>query len=191
MKKAKFIFRRNGKMDVIQTIKCIPNVQIENVAWEKILNKPLDFIQKNITSTYLPLASYKVYKGKHKGNQIILFIDWDKDQLIPVYGVREVGTPHSSEISGTTEHGFFQSIEEAAEKFKHISMRYELQTVYRVYQAKLKGEDEIIRFSVSELREISFRKEVEEGRFLIDLDSLVLLKETEDRNEARALATEF
>lgn len=63
--------------------------------------------------------------------------------------------------------------------------------LYRVYDAKLKDEDEQIRFCISSIREVSFREEVKKGEFLIDLESMKLVLETEDRNVARAMATEF
>jgi hypothetical protein len=65
------------------------------------------------------------------------------------------------------------------------------QPIYRVYAAKLLGEDEMIQFCVNNVREVSFRREVEAGDFLIELDSLQLTYETFDANEAIRMATQF
>jgi hypothetical protein len=63
--------------------------------------------------------------------------------------------------------------------------------IYRIYTAKLLGEDEMIQFCVNNVREFSFRKEIEAGDFLIELDSLQLTYETFDVNEAVNMATQF
>jgi hypothetical protein len=63
--------------------------------------------------------------------------------------------------------------------------------IYRVYNANLLGEDEIVQFCVNNVREYSFRQEVAAGDFLLELDSLELIYETFDPNEAIRMATQF
>lgn len=62
---------------------------------------------------------------------------------------------------------------------------------FRVYKGRHSLDHDEIQFMVSSLREPSFREDIRKGEFLIDEDSLVLIHETSDRNEARAMATEF
>jgi len=58
--------------------------------------------------------------------------------------------------------------------------------VFRVYE--LKFDDGFIgRVAMSALRELSFRQEIAEGR-RVGIVGMQLIAETEDRNEARALA---
>lgn len=73
------------------------------------------------------------------------------------------------------------------EKFEVVTNR----PIYRIYTTKLLGEDEMIQFCVNNVREFSFRREVEAGDFLIDLASMELTHETFDANEAIRMATQF
>lgn len=172
-------------MNVLEKIKRIPNVELENV--EDILQEPTDFVKRNIElsqDTYLTIAYYDIYKGNDKGEQIELYMDacfdGSPEQYVPYYGVKSVDTDY-----------IFDSLDEAVKCFNNEAFKQETKVVYRVYQAKLKDEDETIQFCVSNVREVSFIEEVKKGYFLIELDTLTLIKETEDRNEARAMATEF
>ena len=63
--------------------------------------------------------------------------------------------------------------------------------IYRVYRAEFSFEDSSFEFSCSNVREVSLRRDIETGHLLIKPNSLKLLVETFDRNEARALATEL
>lgn len=172
-------------MDVLKIINCIPNVETESV--EDILQDPASFIKRNkelFLNTYQPIAYYEVCKGNHKGEQLELYMDacfdGSPEQYVPYYGVKGINTEYT-----------FDSLDEAAKRFRSEALEQEMKSVYRVYQAKLKNDGDTIQFCVSLVREVSFIEDVKKGQYLIDLDTLTLIKETEDRNEARAMATEF
>lgn len=172
-------------MNVLEKIKRIPNVKVENV--EDILQEPTNFVKRNVElskDTYQTIAYYDIYKGNDKGKRIELYIgacfDGSSEQYVPYFGVKSANADYS-----------YDSLDEAVKCFKSKSFEHELKSVYRVYQAKLKAEDETIQFCVSAVREVSFIEDVKNGLYSIDLDTLTLIKETEDRNEARAMATEF
>lgn len=62
---------------------------------------------------------------------------------------------------------------------------------HRVYRARLLDGEEF-SFVVSSVREVSLREEIRKGEKLIDESSLVLVFETEDRNEAlKITSSEF
>ncbi len=67
---------------------------------------------------------------------------------------------------------------------------------FGVYKAELTDEDkqptgEEITFCCSTVREVSLRNEIESGDLLIKKDSMKRIFSTQDRNEARSMATEF
>jgi hypothetical protein len=82
--------------------------------------------------------------------------------------------------------------EEAIEEAKAFRASLELDATkgptYRVYKGYLIDGEEFL-FVVSSVREPSFRQEVERGDLVMTIGELVY--ETKDRNEARAMATEF
>ena len=61
---------------------------------------------------------------------------------------------------------------------------------YGVYEAQT-TDGETFRFCCSNVRLVSLMREIEEGRWSIRPDSVRLIYTTDDRNEARAMATEF
>jgi hypothetical protein len=61
--------------------------------------------------------------------------------------------------------------------------------MYRVYEANIAGRT--ARFSCSDVREISLRQQIERGEVTIEPNSMVLLLETPNRNEARRMASEI
>lgn len=155
-----------------------------------VVTDPKGYIISNqelFEDTYEPLATYSIHKGKEKGENIVLYInaniDGSQEQFEPYYGIYVTGEGK--------EQGTFDDLEEAVKQFKKVVYQYERQLVYRVYDAKLSDEDETIRFCVSSMREFSFIEEIKSGKRLIELDSMKLVHETEDRNEARSMATEF
>lgn len=58
--------------------------------------------------------------------------------------------------------------------------------IFRVYEVTF-DDGYVGRVAMSALREMSFRQEINEGR-RVGIASMQLIAETEDRNEARALA---
>lgn len=58
--------------------------------------------------------------------------------------------------------------------------------IFRVYEITF-NDGYVGRVAMSALRELSFRQEINEGR-RVGIASMQLIAETEDRNEARALA---
>ena len=60
---------------------------------------------------------------------------------------------------------------------------------YKIYDARIPGENETFRIAVSELREISLRQEIASGSMMMELLSIVA--ETTDRNEAREMGYEM
>lgn len=70
-------------------------------------------------------------------------------------------------------------------------MKAERRPIYRVFEARLKGEETMIKFCCSNVRQPSLVDDIRSGRFLIDPEFAVCLFETFDRNETRSMATEF
>ncbi|WP_121616841.1 hypothetical protein [Virgibacillus halodenitrificans] len=172
-------------MNVKNLLSRIPNVVMEDV--EDVFKNPADFVKRKkslFEETYQPIAYYNIHKGNDKGGQIELYLDTcfdgSSEQYVPFFGVKSVNVEYT-----------YDSLEEAAKLFKKEAIQHETKSVYRVYDAKLKNEEETIQFCVSSVRELSFIEDVKKGRILIELDTLTLIKETENRNEARAMATEF
>ncbi|QGP93414.1 hypothetical protein MGLY_28220 [Neomoorella glycerini] len=61
-----------------------------------------------------------------------------------------------------------------------------MKPVYRLYEARNPGESDVYLVAMSDLRELSFRKEIARGERPMQLIRLVV--ETSDRNEARNIA---
>jgi len=61
---------------------------------------------------------------------------------------------------------------------------------YRVWDAKVRQSGETVRFSCSTLREISLRQQIARGELTIAEDSMVLVAEFVNRNDARRMAAE-
>lgn len=184
------------RMDVIKVLQSLPGVSIEEKSLTTILEtSPLEYGKVNwrfFASQLEQLAYYSIEKGDSKGDLLYLYIDaWFDNEDTPTetqgvfFGIQQVGE------NGGDSHGTFDTLEEAVKEFKKMVFKFENLSVYRVYDAKLKDEDTPIRFAVSTIREVSFRQEIEQGLLMIELDSLSLFLETEDRNQARALAPEF
>ncbi|MEX3623594.1 hypothetical protein [Viridibacillus arvi] len=182
-------------MNIIAELKKRPKVEVEMEILERVLQNEMAFAQENIREfedAIVQLAFYSIYKGNHKGNMIYLYMDAifkDEDNPTVIeriyYGVTESG------FCTGKDYGTFNDLEQAVKKFNSVSFKYECLPVFRMYEAKLKNEKETIQFSVSEIREVSLREEIKKGFLDIDLDSMKLIKETEDRNEARSMATEL
>jgi hypothetical protein len=175
-----------GLKEILEQLPC---VEVEE-HFEEVIANPLEYVKVNenyFKNSLESIATYSIHKGREKGEYVVLFIgasvDGSPAQHKPYFGVYVTGSGE--------QHGIYPTIEEAVEKFKQVLYKYESQLVYRVYEAKLKDEDEMIRFCISSMRELAFIEEVKNGQKLIELDSMRLIYETEDRNEARSLATEF
>ena len=61
-----------------------------------------------------------------------------------------------------------------------------MRPVYRVYEAQVAGEKATFLVAMSDIREVSLRKEIARGERLMRLIRLVA--ETDDRNAAREMA---
>lgn len=183
-------------MNIINTLQSITDVSIEERPLKGILaTSPLEYGKANMklfASQLVQLAYYSITKGDSKNNLLYLYMDaWFDNEDTPTetqgvfFGIQEVGD------NGGDSHGTFDTLEEAVKKFKNMVFKFENLPVYRVYDAKLKDEDTSIRFAVSEIREKSLKEEIEKGILNIELNSMSLFLETEDRNQARTLAIEF
>lgn len=176
-------------MGLKEILEQLPCVEVEK-HFDEVIANPLEYVKANgnyFKNSFESIATYSIHKGKEKGEYVVLFIgacvDGSFAQYKPYFGVYVTGSGE--------QHGIYPTIEEAVKKFKQVLYKYERQLVYRIYEAKLKDEDEMIRFCISSVRESTFIEEVKKGQKLIELDSMRLIYETEDRNEARSMATEF
>ncbi len=175
-----------GVKEILEDLPC---VEIEEF-FDEVIANPTEYVKKNenlFENSFESLVSYSIHKGNEKGEYVILFLNaCIEDSSAPndhYFGVYVTGVGK--------DHGTFSTIEEAVIGFKEVAFQYENKLVYRVYDAKLRNEHQQIRFCVSTIREVTFKEDVKQGKILIEWESMQLVLETEDRNEARKMAHEF